>query len=146
MELNELAALNTQVLWAAFLVAVFFGWIVQRSHFCTMGAISDWINMGDQSRAKMWLLAVVTASLALWAMNAMGWLKVTDSIYASGRIIYASALVGGFSFGFGMVLASGCGSKSCRQSSPTSRKSRPLFANTRSASTKSCLLSSKPWL
>ena len=127
MELNELAALKTQFLWAAFLVSVLFGWIVQRSHFCTMGAISDWINMGDSSRAKMWVLSVVTASLALWGMNAIGWLRVTDSIYASGRIIVASALVGGFSFGFGMVLASGCGSKTLVRIGGGSLKSLVVF-------------------
>lgn len=127
MELNELAALQNQVLWAAFLVAVFFGWIVQRSHFCTMGAISDVINVGDSSRAKMWLLSVVTASLALWGMDALGLLKVTDSIYASGRIIVGSALVGGFSFGFGMVLASGCGSKTLVRIGGGSLKSLVVF-------------------
>ena len=47
MQVSELIALNTQVLTAAFLLSVIFGAITQRTHFCTMGAISDVVNMGD---------------------------------------------------------------------------------------------------
>jgi uncharacterized membrane protein YedE/YeeE len=35
----------------------------------------------------------------------------SNSIYAGPRVLWLSALLGGAMFGFGMVLASGCGSK-----------------------------------
>lgn len=41
----------------------------------------------------------------------LGWIDPAKSIYAGNRWIWLSALVGGALFGFGMVLASGCGSK-----------------------------------
>jgi uncharacterized protein len=127
MDVDALAALRTQVLWAAFLVAVFFGWVVQRSHFCTMGAINDVVNMGDSTRARSWAGAVATATLGLWGMHALGWVDPAQSIYANGRIIVASALVGGAFFGFGMVLASGCGSKTLVRIGAGSLKSLTVF-------------------
>jgi uncharacterized membrane protein YedE/YeeE len=51
------------------------------------------------------------AVLGFNTMVALGWLEASDSIYASARLRWVSAIVGGLMFGFGMVLASGCGSK-----------------------------------
>ena len=47
----DIAALSRTVLWAAFALAVIFGAIAQRTHFCTMGAVSDILTMGDWSRS-----------------------------------------------------------------------------------------------
>jgi uncharacterized membrane protein YedE/YeeE len=51
------------------------------------------------------------AMLGFNAMVAGGWLDAGKSIYAVPRLTWLSAVVGGLMFGFGMVLASGCGSK-----------------------------------
>jgi len=111
METADLIQLQNQVLWAAFAVATLFGFVAQRTHFCTMGAISDIVNMGDWSRMRMWGMAVGVAMIGFQGMAWLGWIDPTQSIYFSGRIVWMSALVGGAFFGFGMVLASGCGSK-----------------------------------
>ena len=111
MEMAELQSLYTQILWAAFAVSAVFGWIAQRTHFCTMGAISDIVNMGDWTRMRMWGMAVGVAMLAFHAMAWQGWIDPTQTIYASGRVMWLSNALGGVLFGFGMVLASGCGSK-----------------------------------
>ena len=105
-------ALARQVLWAAFGLAVLFGAIAQRTHFCTMGAVSDIVNMGDWTRMRMWVLAIAVAVVGFNGMVALGWLEAGKSIYAGPQVLWLSALVGGLMFGFGMVLASGCGSKS----------------------------------
>src|SRR5438034_3661054 len=34
-----------------------------KTRFCTMGAVSDWVNMGDLGRMRMWLLAIAVALL-----------------------------------------------------------------------------------
>jgi uncharacterized membrane protein YedE/YeeE len=111
MQANELPALVQQVLWAAFALGVVFGAVAQRAHFCTMGAIADIVTMGDWTRLRMWALAVGVATLGFSAMAALGWVDPTDSVYARPQLIWLSNLVGGALFGFGMVLASGCGSK-----------------------------------
>ncbi|WP_309625784.1 YeeE/YedE family protein [Methylibium sp.] len=105
-------ALARQVLWAAFGLAVLFGAIAQRTHFCTMGAVSDIVNLGDWTRMRMWVLAIAVAVVGFNGMVALGWLEAGKTIYAGPQVLWLSALVGGLMFGFGMVLASGCGSKS----------------------------------
>jgi hypothetical protein len=111
MQPHELASLTTTVLWSAFALAAAFGAIAQRSHFCTMGAIADIVNMGDWSRMRMWVLAVAVAILGFNTMVALGWVQAAHSLYSGTRILWLSLATGGLLFGFGMVLASGCGSK-----------------------------------
>ena len=111
MQDADLNALATLVLWAAFGLSVLFGAIAQRTHFCTMGAVSDIVSTGDWTRMRMWVMAMGVAMIGFNAMVALGWLDAGKSLYGGPRVIWLSALVGGAMFGFGMVLASGCGSK-----------------------------------
>jgi uncharacterized membrane protein YedE/YeeE len=111
MQEVDIGALSSQVLWAAFALAVVFGAVAQRTHFCTMGAVSDIVNIGDWSRMRMWALAIGVAMLGFNGMVSLGWVEAGKSLYATPRLTWLSAIVGGLMFGFGMVLASGCGSK-----------------------------------
>ena len=111
MDIFTLKALTTQVLWAAFIASALFGIIAQRTHFCTMGAISDIVNMRDWTRMRMWGMAVGVAMIGFYTLVAAGLIDPAKTLYASNRFIWLSAFVGGLLFGFGMVLASGCGSK-----------------------------------
>ena len=113
MPLTEAAlpALITQVLWAAFAIALVFGAIAQHTHFCTMGAVSDIVNMGDWTRMRTWLLAIGVAMLGFNAMVAVDWVDAKNTVYTGAKLLWLSDAVGGLMFGFGMVLASGCGSK-----------------------------------
>ncbi len=108
----DVASLTTWVLWSAFALAVAFGAVAQRTHFCTMGALADVFSMGDFTRLRMWALAIAVASLGFNAMVGLGWVAAAKSVYAGERVLWLSSLAGGLMFGFGMVLASGCGSKS----------------------------------
>ena len=111
MEEVDLKALSTQVLWAVFGLSVLFGAIARRTHFCTMGALADIVTMGDWTRMRMWVLAMGVAMIGFNLMVGLGWLDASKSIYAGPRVLWLSALVGGAMFGFGMVLASGCGAR-----------------------------------
>ena len=111
MDITTLQALTTQVLWAVFIASALFGVIAQRTHFCTMGAISDIVNMSDWTRMRMWGMAVGVAMIGFYTLVAAGLIDPAKTLYASNRFIWLSAFVGGLLFGFGMVLASGCGSK-----------------------------------
>ncbi|MCW7538310.1 YeeE/YedE family protein [Aquabacterium sp. A7-Y] len=111
MQDADLPAIAAQVLWAAFFLSVAFGVIAHRSRFCTMGAVADIVAMGDWGRMRMWVLAIGVAIVGFNAMAGLGWVEASKSLYGGPRLIWLSALVGGFLFGIGMVLASGCGSK-----------------------------------
>ena len=107
----DLLALQQLLLWAALALGMAYGAIAQRSQFCTMGAVADVVNIGDWTRMRMWALAMGVAMLGFNAMVALGWVQAADSVYAGSRLLWLSQAVGGLMFGFGMVLASGCGSK-----------------------------------
>ncbi|TNF62133.1 MAG: YeeE/YedE family protein [Burkholderiales bacterium] len=127
MDIAQLQSTQHLVLWAAFGVALAFGFIAQRTHFCTMGAISDIVNMGDWTRMRMWAMAVGVASIGFYAMVWLGLIDGRQTIYTGTRVIWLSAVVGGALFGFGMVLASGCGSKTLVRIGAGSLKSLVVF-------------------
>jgi uncharacterized membrane protein YedE/YeeE len=76
-----------------------------------MGAITDIVHIGDWRRMRMWLLAIAVAIAGAASLEAAGLVDLSKTIYTTPRIAWLSYLVGGFLFGFGMTLASGCGSK-----------------------------------
>lgn len=127
MPTPDVSSLTQQVLWASFLLSAVFGAIAQRSHFCTMGAVSDIVNMGDWTRMRQWALAAGVAVLGFAGLVFAGWVDPAKTLYASPRWIWLSALVGGAMFGFGMVLTSGCGSKTLVRIGGGSLKSLIVF-------------------
>ena len=100
------------VLGGGFALGLAFGAIAQRSNFCTMGALSDIVNMSHWSRARMWLLAVAVAITGATLLHASGQVNLAHSIYRRGASLpWLSLLVGGATFGVGMTLAGGCANK-----------------------------------
>ena len=88
-----------------------FGAVGNRVSFCTMGAVTDVVNFGDWRRMRMWALAIAVAIAGAGALQGAGLIDLSKSIYTGAKVSWLSAIVGGFLFGFGMTLASGCGSK-----------------------------------
>ena len=127
MQEIDLKALSALVLWASFGLSVLFGAITQRTHFCTMGAVADVVNIGDWARMRMWVMAMGVAMIGFNLMVMLGWLDASKSIYGGPRFMWLSALVGGLMFGFGMVLASGCGSKTLVRIGAGNLKSLVVF-------------------
>ena len=105
------AQLAPYVAGAAFVLAFVFGAVANKTNFCTMGAVSDWVNMGDLNRMRMWLLAIGVAILGANGLHLAGVIDLAKSIYMGPNFTWLSYLVGGFLFGVGMTLGSGCGSK-----------------------------------
>jgi uncharacterized protein len=109
--MNDPALIAKTVAWGGFALGLVFGFVGNRTHFCTMGAVSDIVNMGDWSRMRMWILAMAVAILGAAGLQLGGLIDVSKTIYATPNLMWLSFVVGGFLFGVGMVLASGCGSK-----------------------------------
>ncbi len=105
---TNLAAL---VAWSGFGLAFVFGAVANRTNFCTMGAISDVVNMGSWGRMRMWILAIAVAILGAQALALAGQVDLAKSIYTRPSLGWLSYVLGGFAFGVGMTLGSGCGNK-----------------------------------
>ncbi len=103
--------LASLVAWWGFGLAFVFGYIANKTSFCTMGAVSDIVNMGSWSRMRMWMLAITVAMLGAGMLQFAGLVDLSQSIYARPTLNWLSHSVGGFFFGVGMTLGSGCGSK-----------------------------------
>ncbi|HXF45353.1 MAG TPA: YeeE/YedE family protein [Burkholderiaceae bacterium] len=124
---EALPALTRTVLASAFALAFVFGAVAQRAGFCTMGAVADWVNFGDTTRMRQWLLAIATAIFGTQLLAAAGLIDTADSIYTGTRFTWLAYLAGGLCFGFGMVLAGGCGSRTLVRAGAGSLKSVVVF-------------------
>ena len=106
--------IHNQVLGLAFLFAVIMGAVANKTNFCTMGAVSDWVNMGDTGRLRAWLFAMAVALIGVLALEFFGVLTLgTDTFppYRTANFAWLRYVLGGVMFGIGMTLASGCGNK-----------------------------------
>jgi len=99
------------VVWGAFALTFIFGAVGNKTHFCTMGAVSDVVNMGDWNRMRMWLLAIAVATAGASALQLAGLVDLSKTIYTAPRFTWLSYILGGLLFGIGMTLGSGCGSR-----------------------------------
>lgn len=118
---------TTSILFLAFGLGAAFGALSQKTHFCTMGAVADIINMEDWSRMRMWLLAIAVAVLGSAALHGAGVIDLGKSIYRTPTLTWLSHLVGGLFFGVGMVLASGCGARTLTRVGAGNLKSLVVF-------------------
>ncbi len=101
----------TLVVWGGFLLAFIFGAVANRTNFCTMGAISDVVNMEHWGRARMWMLAIAVAMIGANLLHYLGQIDLSKTIYLRPSLPWLSLLVGGLFFGVGMTMAAGCANK-----------------------------------
>ena len=88
-----------------------FGATAQRTNFCTMGAISDIVFMGDWNRFRAWMLSIAIAVAGSQLLHITEVVNLNSSIYLTTNFGWAGAIIGGLMFGFGMTMSGGCGNK-----------------------------------
>jgi len=103
----------TQLLIYIGILGFILGLVVTKTNFCTMGAVSDWVNIGDLSRFKSWMLAAAVAILGVTILNYLSFFDINDSRipYRNSMFAWPRYIIGGLMFGIGMTYASGCGNK-----------------------------------
>jgi len=106
--------ITTYMLVIAFVIALIMGIVVNKTNFCTMGAVSDWVNMGDKNRLRSWMLAMAVALIGVTLLEALSIASVDTTLppYRAAGFAWLRFIIGGITFGVGMTLASGCGNKS----------------------------------
>ena len=109
--MEEALPVTTVVAIAGFLAGLVFGATANRTNFCTMGAISDAVFMGDYHRMRAWMLSIAIAVLGTQGLHSAGIIDIYSSIYLTPNFGWFGAVLGGLLFGFGMTLAGGCGNK-----------------------------------
>lgn len=102
-------ALPTAV--AGAVLGLLAGALLQRTHYCFMGAVSDWALFGGLRRLRAWMLAAGLGVLGTHALFLFTGLPREDVPHLSGPVFWLGPVAGGLVFGFGMVLAGGCPSR-----------------------------------
>jgi len=92
-------------------LAIVFGAVANKTQFCAMGGISDWIHMGSKGRLGAWFLAIGIAIVGSQVLDLAGFIDLNSAIYRSPNFRWLSYVTGGLFFGIGMTLGSGCGQR-----------------------------------
>lgn len=113
MLFEDFASAQSFLLWSTFGIALVMGAVVNKTNFCTMGAVSDLVNIGDNGRMRTWLFAIAVAMIGVAIFESLGIASVDGAFppFRSSTLIWAENLLGGILFGIGMTFGSGCGNK-----------------------------------
>lgn len=111
--------ITTQVLIWAFGLAFILGIVATKTNFCTMGAVSDIVNIGDTGRMRAWVFAIGAAILGVLVLGQFGLVDMSltasndtsNPPYRTPVFAWPRNVLGGIIFGIGMTLGSGCGNK-----------------------------------
>ncbi|MDH5204698.1 MAG: YeeE/YedE family protein [Hylemonella sp.] len=109
--MENIANLTAWVVWGGLVLAFIFGLVASKTNFCTMGAISDVVNMEHWGRMRMWMLAIGVAVLGSSLLGYLGLVDLGKSIYQRPSLPWLSLIVGGALFGVGMTMAGGCANR-----------------------------------
>jgi len=107
----DISSLPNHVLTVTLVVSMLLGFALQRTQFCSMGAISDIFIMQSWFRMRQWLLALAVTIFGTAVLFYGSWIDIHQTIYNSSKVLWLSHLVGGTLFGVGMAIASGCGAR-----------------------------------
>ena len=69
---------SINLMFYVFILGLILGFIVNKTNFCTMGAVSDWVNIGDTARFKSWMLAASIAILGVTFLEYFNFFNASD--------------------------------------------------------------------
>jgi uncharacterized protein len=107
----DASVLVKTIVWWGFGMGIVFGFVANKTNFCTMGAVSDVVNMGHWGRMRAWLLAIAVAMIGTNLLAYYGYIDLSKTIYTGSSFPWLAYIVGGLCFGVGMTLASGCANR-----------------------------------
>jgi len=88
---------------------VLLGLAARLGRFCTLGAIEDLLYAKDDTRMRMWSIAIGVAVTGSFLLIASGNLNVENTLYLGRGFNPVAHIAGGLMFGYGMALAGNCG-------------------------------------
>lgn len=99
------------VVYSGLLIGLAYGGIGLLSGFCLLSSLRGWWAQGDSRLIRSYALALGVAIVTAQLLAASGLVDLGKSIYLQPSFSAPLMFAGGALFGYGMVLANGCGSR-----------------------------------
>ena len=96
---------------AGLLIGFLYGIVGLLSGFCLLSSLRGWWAEGDSRLIRSFALALAVALVATQCLAGYGAVDLTKAIYFQPSFSSPLMFAGGLLFGYGMVLANGCGSR-----------------------------------
>jgi uncharacterized protein len=96
---------------AALVIGLAYGAVGLLSGFCMLSSLRGWWAEGDSRLVRTFALALAVAVVATQCLAGVGAIDLTRSVYLQPSFSAPLMFAGGLLFGYGMVLANGCGSR-----------------------------------
>lgn len=98
-------------LWAGLAIGLAFGATGRLSGFCLASGLRGWLAERDGRMIRAFALALAIALVGSQALHAAGLVALGRSVYMQPSFSPLLLAVGGVLFGYGMILANGCGAR-----------------------------------
>ncbi|MDI1263529.1 MAG: YeeE/YedE thiosulfate transporter family protein, partial [bacterium] len=102
---------GTIIIASGLLIGLVYGAVGLLSGFCLLSGLRGWWADGDGRLIRTYALAIGVAVAATQLLAAAGLVELGKSIYLQTTFSAPVMFFGGLLFGYGMVLANGCGSR-----------------------------------
>ena len=96
---------------AGLLIGLVYGIVGLLSGFCLLNSLRGWWAEGDSRLIRTFALALAVALAVTQCLAGYGAVDLTKSVYLQPSFSAPLMFAGGLLFGYGMVLANGCGSR-----------------------------------
>jgi len=100
------------VVWSGLVIGLAFGATAQATGFCLMRGLANAWARGDTLKLRAFALAMAVALLGSQALVLLDVLSLGGALYLPPTASWLAVPLGGALFGYGMVLANGCGARS----------------------------------
>lgn len=99
------------LVWSGLIIGLLFGATGQLSGFCLNRALKEYWQSGALHKAQSFVLALAVAMIGTQGLAQFEWIDLSKSIYRSPTFSWLLVPIGGILFGYGMMLANGCGAR-----------------------------------
>ena len=99
------------LIWSGLLIGLIFGATGQLSGFCLNRALKEYWQSGALHKAQSFVLALSVAIIGTQALAQFELIDLSRSIYRGPSFSWLLVPLGGVLFGYGMMLANGCGAR-----------------------------------
>ena len=99
------------LIWSGLVIGLIFGATGQLSGFCLNRALKEYWQSGALHKAQSFVLALCVAVIGTQALAQFEFIDLSKSIYRGPTFSWLLVPIGGVLFGYGMMLANGCGAR-----------------------------------